>query len=357
MPESKEPAHWRISDLWNNLITVDPTPEPRDYIRASELGASYLDRYLKMKGIPFTNPYSSRTQRIFACGNIFEHIVETVFRSLGILVDGQAEVKVETRGNLPVIGHYDHMVGGKIDIEKAKKILDKELFNSVIEKIRVIDEDMADFITFLYPGDWFRNRALGMAEYLNTKYPDGMKVLIAEIKSVNSRAFWGHKNIDPDTGLFKGYENHKLQLYTYLKGTDQNEGRRFYVSKDDLTLMESILFVDNEKVKEAWEQDVATMTKFYREDREPDKPVDFIYNSDKNVWEYNWEIARSPYFTLITGMKDEKEWRSALRNEYRKINTAECDGCKKPFTLATLNKNSGFCGKCTKKPLETKGGE
>src|SRR3954469_7869112 len=99
--EQKGLVNWNIQDTWNDLNAPDFPSAPRDYIRASELGSPFLDRYLKMKGVQPTNVYSARTKRIFDCGNIFEEVVERMFRLLGILVASQQTVKVERKGFLP----------------------------------------------------------------------------------------------------------------------------------------------------------------------------------------------------------------------------------------------------------------
>lgn len=341
--------NWNIQETWNELTLNEEPPKPRDYIRASELGSPFLDRYLKMKGVPFTNPYTPRVRRIFDCGNIFEEVVERVFRLCGILVTVQEEVKLQHDDMLPVVGHFDLKVGGTVQIEKVRRILNKDNFTNLFATIRTQDPDLADFIEFMYPAEWLRNRSLKMAETLARKYPNGMKQLITEVKSVNSRAFWGHKNQDPETGFFKGYDNHKLQLYTYLMGTNSDEGRRFYVSKDDLTLMESPVYLSNLMLADLWKQDVSEMTKYIKLNREPDKLPDIIYDEDKKMYDFNWQISRSPYFTYITGKKTLEDWEYSLRGELRKLNTKPCSDCGKDYQLATLNKNAGLCGRCVKK--------
>lgn len=328
--DSKTPGSWSISSLWNNLITDDWPIKPRNYIRASEIGKPFLDRYLAMKGVAPTNPFQARIKRVFDCGLIFEDAVERIFRMLGILISSQTEVRVDVDGFLPVIGHYDQRVGGQINIEKAKEAIANE--NTPL---------------------WMKARAEKLLNELVNTYPNGLQTLISEIKSVNSMAFWAHKNIDPKTGFFKGYDHHKLQIYTYLLATGEEQGRLFYVSKDDLTLLETSILKIDIALKTEWEEDIAQMTKYYKENIEPEKPADIVWLEDKKYWGFNWMVERSNYFSLITGKETVEEWQNLLRDELKKKNTTECKGCKKPFMLQTLNKNDGYCGKCAKK----KGGE
>lgn len=320
-----------IQGLWNDLITEERQAKPRNHIRASEIGRPFLDRYLQMKGIPYTNPFPARVKRIFDCGLIFEDAVERIFRMLGILIDSQAEVVLEREGLLKVVGHYDQRIGGKVDVEKAQRV--------------IADENTPD---------WMKNRASKLLLELAATHPEGLKTMITEIKTVNSMAFWAHKNMNPETGMFRGYDHHKLQILTYLMATEEEQGRIFYISKDDLTLMELGVMRDNQALRALWEEDIATMTKYYTENIEPPKADDIVWDPHKKLWVFNWEIERSNYFSLITGKKTIEEWQIALKDELKKKNTSKCKGCKKPFMLQTLNKNKGYCAKCKKKGGETK---
>lgn len=326
----KTTATWSIQDLWNDLVTEDYPIKPRDYIRASEIGKPFFERYLTMKGVQPTNPFQSRVKRIFDVGLVFEiEVVERIFNLLGILQDSQQEVTLQHPKYLNVTGHYDHRVGGKIDLEKANQAINDPMTSS-----------------------WMKRRAGKLLTQLLEKYPDGLDTYVAEIKTVNSMAFWAHKNQDPKTGFFKGYDHHKLQLFTYLMATGEKEGRLFYISKDDMTLMETPIFADDKELKEKWDTDIAEMTRLYRGNIEPEKPQDIVFNEEKKVWELNWQVSRSTYFTLMTGKKTVEDWENSLRDELKKKNTAQCKGCGKDFQLVTLNKNDGRCAKCAKKEVK-----
>lgn len=325
--ENKRAADWRISDIWNNLVIEDYPVKPRDYIRASEIGKPFLDRYLAMKGVPHSNPFPPRIKRVFDAGFIFEvDVVERLFKLIGILQDSQKEVILELPGMLKIIGHFDHKVGGKINFEQAQK-------------------EIGDPHT----SQWMKERALKLLEVMIDHYPNGMKTLIADIKTVNSRSFWYAGNQDPETGFFKGYDHHKLQLYTYLLAENEPEGRLFYISKDDLTLMESPVSLNNQILKEIWEKDIAQMTHYYKNNIEPPKEDDLVFSDRKQMWEYNWTIMRSSYFTHITGFDNVDDWQNSLRDELKNKNTVPCILCQKPFSLLTLNKNKGYCARCAKK--------
>jgi hypothetical protein len=318
--------NWRIQDIWNELLTEDRPITPRSYIRASEIGKPYLDRYLAMKGVQPTNPFSPRIKRVFDCGLIFEvDVVERMFKLLGILQSAQTEVKYKRDGLLEVIGHYDHKVGGQINVSQ-------------------VQESLADPLV----SPWMKKRTEKLLEKLMYRYPQGMRTLIAEIKTVNSRSFWSHKNQDPETGFFKGYDHHKLQLYTYLMALQEDEGRVFYISKDDLTLFETSIYLSDQKLADLWEEDIAIMTYYYLANKEPDREPDIIFNEDKGMYEANWKIGRSNYLKLITGFETTDEWESSLYGQLKDKNKGKCIVCEKSFQLVTLNKNGGLCGRCAK---------
>lgn len=347
--------HWSIQKLWNELVTEERVIEPKDYIRGSDIGKPLLERYLKMRGIQYTNPFESRILRVFDCGNIFEQeVMVRMFELLGLLVTTQDEVVNELPGMLRVVGHHDPMVGGKIDVESA------------MEKINSPNIS-----------DWMRLRATALLKKMVETYPDGLNEIITEIKTVNSRAFWAHKNVDPETGFFKGYHHHKLQLFNYLKARNHPEGRLFYISKDDLTLMETSVFLTDKNLEEEWLADIKSMTDMWNRGKEMDKsgqgelvydsglqryviapwlqeymPESIVFNEDKGEWELNWEVGRSNYLTLLTGYANTDEWESATWSELKKKNMSPCKGCEKEFTLKTLNKKDGYCAKCAKEKIK-----
>lgn len=325
--ENDTRVSWKIQDLWNEIITEDRVPQKRDYIRASDIGRPFLDRYYQMHGEPYTNPFEARILRVFDCGNIFETlIIERIFRVLGLLKETQSEIIVKKGNFLPVVGHHDPRVGGKIDVEASEKIL-----------------------TESNEPEWFLRRTRAFRDAIIKKYPDGIKEVITEIKTVNSRAFWAHKNIDEATGYFLGYPHHKLQLLTYLIGTNLPEGRLFYISKDDLSLMETPVFRDNQALQADWELDVRTMSEYFLKKETPPKEPDIVFNKEKGEYELNWKVGRSNYLTKITGFKNAEEWEAYYKEELKRKNKSKCKDCKKTFTLSTLNKYSGFCGRCSKK--------
>ena len=65
--------NWSFSKIWNDsLENREEKPlTPRENVWASEIGGAYLDRYLKMKAVPMTNPPNPRSLRKFEAGNLW----------------------------------------------------------------------------------------------------------------------------------------------------------------------------------------------------------------------------------------------------------------------------------------------
>ena len=307
--------NWSISDIWNTKVSIQQRPaKKRDYINASDMGGAYLDRYLKMAGTEPSNAYDERVLRIFNAGNIFEWIILKVFREAGILQSSQDWLEVPaTKEHLKVIGRPDAIVGGLPSWDTARENIMKEDFP-----------------------DWLKEMSVKFIAELEKKYPKGLRPVIAEIKSVNSMAFWAHKNRD-ESGVFKGYPHHKLQLLTYLLAHPEiKQGKLFYISKDDLCLQETDVNITEDLLK-IWNEDVKQMTKYYLTKTKPPKEEDVVFNEQKGKWEENWKMGRSNYLTLITGLKKEvweekahqlvlaknKEMRAKAKEEKIRLSVSE----------------------------------
>jgi hypothetical protein len=256
-----------------------------------------LDRYYKMTGVQPTNAFEPRVLRIFEAGNLYEWLVRMVLIRSGLLVGSQKEITIKGDGlNLDVVGHLDFVGGGKPNLEEAAKIvplLESLYFPTRMLKIadRIIDNLMA-------------------------KFPDGLPHLLYEVKSVNSMVFWRKKE-----AMKTAYPHHVMQLYTYLKGMNMNEGRILYISKDDLTLAE-VAIVPDAKMEADWQKDVSEISKYVVTKTRPEREAYVLWNSEKRGYEVNWMITRSNYFELITSSKDQKGWtdemgKLASRANYR----------------------------------------
>jgi len=281
-------------DIWNSELEISREREikSKDYISAGEIGMPFLDRWLKMKGTPPTNPFDTRVLRIFACGSEFHHIIRKVFEKTGILINAEQYVEIPATGKtLKVLGYYDIKIGGFSDWEIAKE--------------NIKNSDLSDIT---------KEISYKLIEQFKIEYPLGLAETICEIKSINSNAFWHRKDY-----IAQGYKHHQLQLWTYLKAANINQGKLFYISKDDLTLEECPIFLDNKELAKDWQEDVETMTKYYKENIKPERENDVVFDKDKEKYQQNWRIGRSVYLTHITG-KTKEQWEKETMSEVRKLN-------------------------------------
>jgi len=308
-----EPEGWSVQGIWNTQLTLqrkDKKLEPREHIWASEIGKNHYERYLKMTGVKMDFDYDERTLRVFAAGDFFERIIGYVLIVSGLLKYDNKwyEIPADTE-HLRISVKPDFIAGGKPDWAKVKKELDSNPLFVLMPTIERI--------------------ARALVDELSAKYPDGLKDLVYEIKSVNSMVFWAKKDY-----LSDAYPHHKMQLFTGMKATKLPEGRILYISKDDLTTAEFPLRLDDPKLNKLWEDDVMLMTKYIREKKEPPKPQEIIFDESKSVkfqmdkksyktkgmYVPNWEIGWSMYLPTITGCKSKEEWEEKMDKMIKPMN-------------------------------------
>ena len=315
----KEEVKWSIMGFWNQLLesTTKYPAKERDYISMSDIGKNYWDRYQKMTGVEVTNPFDDRTLRVFAAGDEIHNLMKNVFKALGIFINSQDDLDANfqqqwsiipaTKDTLKVLGKYDILVGGKVDVEQTRKQCETMGFSPFV-----------------------KGRTIMMAEFLKEKYPDGLPKIIYEIKSVNSLAFWNKKDY-----LGDAYPHHKAQCFGYLKANNIPEGRVLYVSKDDLMVAEFPVLLNDKKMDQEFGKDLREMTYFFTNKIEPPKPENVNFDNLKKfrfqldskkivmegTYDYNWEVARSQYFTKMTGFKDVEKWKESIKGDLQKANS------------------------------------
>jgi hypothetical protein len=292
--KEKQQSSWGVAQVWNETHQSEKSVgKVRDYISAGDIGKPLLDTYLKMKGITPTNDFDDRVLRIFEAGNEFHWLMRKLFERIGILIDCEQYVEVPaTDETVKVLGYYDLRIGGRVNLAQAEKAIKEQEFSPFVE-----------------------GKAIEIARAFEKKYPKGFKPVICEVKSINSMAFWSKKNF-----IGQGYEHHRLQLYTYLKAMEYQRGVLLYISKDDLTLEECLMYHPNEPLEKIWQKNVKDISYYYLNNIEPPKEDDMVFNKGKKKWELNWKVGRSPYLTKITGFKDQKEWESKYRIELKEKN-------------------------------------
>lgn len=301
---------WTIQKIWNDQLAIkrqNRSLEKRTHIWASEIGKSHYERYLKMMGVKQDFDYDERTLRKFAAGDFFERVIGYVLITSGLLkYDNKWHEIPETEKTLRVSVRPDFIAGGKPDWNRVKNELDTNPLFQLMPTLERI------------------SRAL--VEKLQADYPEGLNDLVYEIKSVNSQVFWAKQEY-----LSEAYPHHLMQLFTGMKATGLPEGRILYISKDDLTVAEFSILLDNEELNKKWNEDVEKMTHYIRNGIEPPKPPEIAFNENKSlkfqfnkerheikgIYVPNWEVEWSNYLPTITGCKTKEEWLEKVDKEIK----------------------------------------
>ena len=313
---------WAIQGVWNRGLTFgreERELKPRTHIWASEIGKDPYMRYLSMTAVKPDFDFNVRVLRKFAVGDLLERLMGAVLIIAGILKHDNERYEIpEDDEHLMVSVKPDFIAGGKIDWERSKTQMDNNMLFEFMPSMKGIAE--------------------GMMEFLQVKHPDGLKDLLYEIKSVNSMLFWAKKDY-----LTQAYPHHVMQTYTGMKATGIKEGRILYISKDDYTVAEIPIHLENPELEKLWDDDVRRMTKFIREGVPPPKPQSLIYDTRKKIrfqhkkvkhvingaYTSNWQIEWSNYLPTITGFKSADEWKASLKDELK----AKNDDIKEKFKI------------------------
>lgn len=149
----------------------------------------------------------------------------------------------------------------------------------------------------------------------------GKRIMVEEIKTVNSRSFW--YRVDRSTGTFTPYLHHVLQLTFYLHELRQEfpdiMGRIRYRSRDDGT--EQLIMVPYKE--ENWKQVTdyfgvlnnhigkSSRTPFHR------IPADNIVQNEQGVWEINWAAKYCDYHHRCVG---DDNWLEQAKKKVAELN-------------------------------------
>ena len=268
--ETEYSEHWNVKDLLGDLMgaSARTQPQPRAEIWASDLGKPYVDRWLEMKGVPYSNPATGKDLMRFFLGKQIEIGIEEMLTRCGLPFRSQEKLRVEQEACLPVVGRADLI----LEIDDWR-----DLFEAVGERL----SQCAD-----RPGERARWQALqGLLELWSQRSPGGLLPTVFEVKSLNSAAFRYHRGSD---GLSNAYPHHRLQLYTYMRSLGLTEGHLLYVGRDT-GWMEEVVMRLGEELEAAWRQDVETMTRYYEGDERP--PLEPLQVQGKD----NWRVTYSRY--------------------------------------------------------------
>lgn len=262
--------NWSFTDVWNQSISVQNREiKPRDYIYASEIGGSYINRYMSMKGIVPTNPPNARSLRKFAAGNLWEWVVKMVLVRAGIMQSTNQRLEYNFPHLLRVSGRQDFLAGGVPDLEKARRD---------IEAMGLPEE--------------FKNASLKIVDHIESLKLVELDTIVLEIKSSAGNMFDYYERIG-------GNPMHRSQTMIYLLGFNLPEGLLVYINKDNCLLNEVLVRADDTKLLEATRADIEQMTYYYNNSETPPKDEEIIF--DNFSFKTNWKVEYSNYLTMLYG--------------------------------------------------------
>lgn len=311
MAKAKIIGHpWRFDTIWNRALDSFPERplQPRSHIWASELGGSYITRYLRMNAVPYTNPPNARSRRKFMSGDVWEWIVKLVLTMAGILKEKQVRVEVELPGLLKVTGKMDFLAGGDVDWEEAKHRISKmeSLFG-------IAEGDVPAFITYTMTfvvndmQKMFKNKPLILV-------PFECKSLSSEMmKKVEKKGALGH---------------HVLQIGHYVLGSKaMTTSYLVYICRSD-TICSQYEIDRDTRLARLYRADVEKMTNYYNagfSDRNPlkfapPKDVEVLFDPVLFRFEKNFQVEYSPYLTMLYGYKTPEDFRLKWANTVTNYN-------------------------------------
>jgi hypothetical protein len=275
--EDNNVKEWGFALAWNKALEqIEERPmQPRGHLWASELGKSPVDLWLKLRGTPLTNPPNARSLRKFEAGNVFEWIVSLVLKRAGILKEQQKWSSWQYPGMVEVTGKADFIAGG---------IAKKDVAIEAIGELGLPN-------VFIKGGTQ-------ILEYLEEL--GALEEMPLEVKSVSSFMF---ESLEKNKSASK---IHRLQLTHYLKAMGYEKGRIVYICRDDLRMMEFVVYL--ETAEPEYKKFIEDMTAVLKSDVRPEVENKIIFDNDLGKFAKNFNVAYSGYLTMLYGFKDQKEF-------------------------------------------------
>lgn len=274
---------FNLEKIWNAMLEQDDSRPlvKRDYMYASEIGASYIDRFLSMAAVPPSNPPNFRSLRKFNSGKMWEWIVWYVLERCGMVKkyqggeDGkQKSIRYQLPGMLTVSGRLDILVGGKPDLKKGLKSHSDFMLPDFLD--RAVEKFVLN---------------LGIT-----------RDTITEVKSCSSNMF------DVYEAKHKPLPSHVGQLKHYQLA-DPMPGCIIYICRDDCRLMHFHIEQDDPLAMEIYEKDVAGYSSYYYNNEAPPIEAPILFDKELQKFTLNWRIEYSRYLRLVYGYDEPINYR------------------------------------------------
>jgi len=282
--KQKELQYLPFVEIFDSALAKEQTRilEPRDYIYASEISTSMYDRYLSMKGVPYSNAPNEIAIRKFKIGALIEDFFKIVLFEVGLLKKQEERVYSNFDFGLKVSGRLDVTYGGSFNINDINDILEKFNFLSFIG---LLSDAIKEFAK-LNP---------------NNNYSDcGL-----EIKSCSEYIF----NAIEQTN--EPLHHHKLQAFHYAKWT----GLPFqivYFDKNNARMKSFWIYGDDAELLKIYKEDITKMTYYYENNIIPPKEDLIVFNKR---FSKNWQVEYSKYLTSHYGFQTKQEYRDLITSK------------------------------------------
>ena len=269
--------NWSLSTLVKDLITYNQSsPTPREVIWATDLGKMYLETYLKMKGVPYTNPTDGNGMFNFFMGKAIENGLTQMLTDCGIAHSTQEKIEIKLPNCLTVVG-------------KPDVLLEVINWDETIKQINITSDDGNEERL-----EAKKQKLIELVKGWQKKYPDGLSKTAFEIKSTSD---WGFQNAQR-VGWKQAYPHYFLQAYTYLYGLNLPEVHLLFISKGSKMMTEEIVILKNEEAEQEWREEIEKISSNFAKDTEPTPPALMSVNGwGKET--LSWQIQYSPYRTHI----------------------------------------------------------
>jgi hypothetical protein len=278
-----------IQPFWNKAVEGNDRPlVPRDYVYASELGGGLLDRYLKMKGTPVTNPPNGRAKRKMMAGNFTEAVILYIFQRAGILQHSQKRFESEWTP-LSVHGKSDIIIGGKPNLDQARSAaVQFEYFPEMHEISMKIIEGLSAHI----------------------EVPE----MLYEVKSI---ATYKADDFERKGDKAEPINGHRLQTGFYTIERMLPYSILSYVCRDDLRMTEFYIYNTPEIQKEIYD-DVAKIKGYLEANERP--PLEPMIVIEGGKFSKNFNVEYSSYLTMLYGFEEPREYSELVKKDIAKWN-------------------------------------
>lgn len=269
-----------FAGIWNASMEASTArkAEPRNYCYASEIGQSFVTRWLRMKGVEPTNPPNSRSRRKFTAGSTLEWIVELVLRRAGLLIETQQHTIDQIPGCLPTTGRLDFIFGGVPKLDEAMSAIESL---NLPEQMYIASKDIVEYFTKTLNGASIQPKIL-------------------EVKSLSSNMF----SVVQRTG--KGLYHHDCQAWHYSKCLNL-PAELAYIDRECLLIEE---FEVTDSVNPMYEKDIRQMTEYFNSTERPPLDPEVFFDTELMKFSKQFMVEYSPFLTMLYGYLTPEDYRA-----------------------------------------------